>query len=52
MSMQIRAKGVTSAWKTCRSFGLGWWHSLYRSARFLVTGRTGKYRIKWNRGLW
>jgi hypothetical protein len=49
LNMILRGEGAAHAYKTCRGFGLGVWHSLWRAARFAVTGRTGKYRIKWRR---
>ena len=45
--MLLRGKGARHAYQTCRSFGLGVLHSLWRATRYAVTGRTGKYRIQW-----
>ena len=44
--------GARHAYAICRSLGLGRVAALYRAARYLLTGRTGKYRAPWNRGLW
>jgi hypothetical protein len=47
--MLIRGNGALHAYTTCRSLRLGILHSLYRAARYALTGRTGKYRIHWSR---
>lgn len=48
--MILRGKGTQHAYQTCRSFGLGVLHSLWRALRYAATGKTGKYRIHWRRG--
>lgn len=49
--MLIRGHNAAHAYKVCRSLNLGKLHSLYRAARYLLTGRTGKYKINWGRRL-
>lgn len=45
-----RFNGALRAYQTCRSFGLGMPHSLWRALRYAAAGKTGRYRIHWRRG--
>ena len=45
--MTIRGTDAVHAYKVCRSFHLGRLQSLWRAVRYFVTGRTGKYGIRW-----
>jgi hypothetical protein len=47
MLILIRAKGAKNAFRMCRLFGVGLMQSLWRAFRYAVTGRTGKYKIRW-----
>lgn len=42
----IRIMGTLRAWGFARSFGVGRAHALWLATRYLVTGRTGRYRIR------
>lgn len=45
--LRLRGTGARHAYTTCRSLGCGVLHSLWRAARYAMTGRTGRYAIRW-----
>ena len=40
-----RVRGARSAYRLAREFGRGRAYALWLAARYLVTGRTGRYRM-------
>lgn len=48
--MKIKCDGMTNAYRMCRGLNLGRLHSAYRAVRFLLTRRTGPYKVDLSRG--
>ncbi|WP_395055199.1 hypothetical protein [Polaromonas sp.] len=46
MNLMNRIKGTRNAFSVARSFGVSVGMAAVLAARYLVTGRTGRYRIR------
>jgi hypothetical protein len=45
--MLIGSRSLANTYRICRSLGAGRLHSLYRVMRYLLTGRSGKFRVNY-----